>query len=156
MTQTTTRQSGGLYVQTAERQQLAFPLQHTAVQAKIAGNIARVEVTQRFQNPFTTTLEATYIFPLPDEAAVDDMLIRIGDRTIQGSIKRRQEAQQIYEQAKRQGRTAGLLEQERDNIFTQALANIKPGEQIDVVIRYTESLKFTGATSPETLGGSYE
>jgi len=156
MTQTTTRQSGGLYVQTAERQQLAFPLQHTAVQAKIAGNIARVEVTQHFQNPFTTTLEATYIFPLPDEAAVDDMLIRIGDRTIQGSIKRRQEAQQIYEQAKRQGRTAGLLEQERDNIFTQALANIKPGEQIDVVIRYTESLKFTGATSPETLGGSYE
>ncbi|MBD1860946.1 MULTISPECIES: VIT domain-containing protein [Trichocoleus] len=156
MTQTTERQSGGLYVQTAERQQLAFPLKHTTVQAKIAGNLARVEVTQSFENPFTTTLEAVYIFPLPDEAAVDDMLIRIGDRTIQGSIKKRQEAQQIYEQAKRQGRTAGLLEQERDNIFTQSLANIKPGEQINVVICYTESLKFTGATAPESLGGSYE
>ncbi|MBD2122718.1 VIT domain-containing protein [Trichocoleus sp. FACHB-262] len=156
MTQTTERQLSGLYVQTAERQQLAFPLKHTAVHAKIAGNLARVEVTQSFENPFTTTLEAVYIFPLPDEAAVDDMLICIGDRTIQGSIKKRQEAQQIYEQAKQQGRTAGLLEQERDNIFTQSLANIKPGEQIDVVICYTESLKFTGAASPEALGGSYE
>jgi len=143
MTQTRERQAGSLYVQTPEQQQIAFPLKHTEVQAKIAGNISRVEVTQSFENPFTTTLEAVYIFPLPDEAAVDDMLIRIGDKTIKGSIKKRQEAQQIYEEAKQQGRTAGLLEQERDNIFTQSLANIQPGEQIDVIIRYSESLKFT-------------
>lgn len=148
MTYTTDHQPGGLYIQTegapsaANRQPLAFPLKHTDVQAKIAGNVSRVEVTQRFENPFTTTLEAVYIFPLPDEAAVDDMVIKIGDRTIQGSIKKRQEAQQIYERAKQQGQTAGLLEQERDNIFTQSLANIKPGEAIDVIIRYTESLKF--------------
>ncbi|MFB2971123.1 VIT domain-containing protein [Aerosakkonema sp. BLCC-F183] len=142
MTQTIEHQPGGLYIQTPDRQKIAFPLKHTEVQAKVAGNISRVEVTQTFENPFTTTLEAVYIFPLPDEAAVDDMLIRIGDRTIKGSIKKRQEAQQIYEQAKQQGRTAGLLEQERDNIFTQSLANIKPGEQIDVIIRYSDSLKF--------------
>jgi len=142
MTQTIKEQPGGLYVQTPEKQQIAFPLKHTEVQAKITGNISRVEVTQSFENPFTTTLEAVYIFPLPDEAAVDDMLIKIGDRTIKGNIKKRQEAQQIYEQAKKQGRTAGLLEQERDNIFTQSLANIKPGEQIDVIIRYSDSLKF--------------
>ncbi|MBD2204814.1 after-VIT domain-containing protein [Calothrix sp. FACHB-1219] len=144
MTQILERQAGGLYVQTANQQQIAFPLKHTEVQAKVTGNISRVEVTQSFENPFTTTLEAVYIFPLPDEAAVDDMLIRIGDKTIKGSIKKRQEAQQIYEQAKQQGRTAGLLEQERDNIFTQSLANIKPGEQIDVIIRYSDSLKFEG------------
>ncbi|MBD2341870.1 after-VIT domain-containing protein [Calothrix sp. FACHB-156] len=143
MTQTLERQAGGLYIQTSNQQQIAFPLKHTEVEAQVTGNISRVEVTQSFENPFTTTLEAVYIFPLPDEAAVDDMLIRIGDRTIQGSIKKRQEAQQIYEQAKKQGKTAGLLEQERDNIFTQSLANIKPGEQIDVIIRYTESLNFT-------------
>lgn len=148
MTQTFERQPGGLYVQTPDQQRIAFPLKHTEVQATVAGNLSRVEVTQSFENPFTTTLEAVYIFPLPDEAAVDDMLIRIGDRTIQGSIKKRQEAQEIYEQAKRQGRTAGLLEQERDNIFTQSLANIQPGEQIDVIIRYTDSLKF--------VGGDYE
>ncbi len=135
---------GGLYVQSPEGNPLVFPLKHTEVQATVTGNISRVEVTQTFENPFNTALEATYIFPLPDEAAVDDMEIRIGDRTIKGNIKKRIEAQQIYERAKKQGRTAGLLEQERDNIFTQSLANIKPGEQIDVVIRYTDSLKFTG------------
>lgn len=134
----------GLYVKSQEDQNLVFPLKHTEVQAKIAGNVSRVEVTQTFENPFTKPLEAVYVFPLPDEAAVDDMEIRIGERIISGSIKKREEAQAIYEEAKRQGRTAGLLEQERDNIFTQSLANIKPGEQIDVTIRYTDSLKFEG------------
>lgn len=134
---------GGLYVKTGAKQ-LVFPLKHTEVEAKIAGNLSRVEVTQTFENPFTEVLEAIYVFPLPDEAAVDNMEIKIGDRIIKGSIKKREEAQAIYEEAKRQGRTAGLLEQERDNIFTQSLANIKPGEQIDVTIRYTDSLKFAG------------
>ncbi|MBW4680060.1 MAG: after-VIT domain-containing protein [Microcoleus vaginatus WJT46-NPBG5] len=135
---------GGLYVESPAGEKLVFPLKHTEVLAKIAGNLSRVEVTQSFENPFTNPLEAIYVFPLPDEAAVDDMEIKIGERIIKGSIKKREEAKQIYEAAKRQGRTAGLLEQERDNIFTQSLANIKPGEQIDVTIRYTESLKFEG------------
>jgi Ca-activated chloride channel family protein len=133
----------GLYVQSPDGKQ-QFPLKHTEVQAKIAGNLSRVELTQTFENPFTQPLEAIYVFPLPDEAAVDDMEIKIGDRIIKGDIKKREEAQAIYEEAKQQGRTAGLLEQERDNIFTQSLANIKPGEQIDVTIRYTDSLKFEG------------
>ena len=76
------------------------------------------------------------------------MEIKIGDRTLKGNIKKRSEAQQIYSQAQSQGRTAGLLEQQRDNIFTQSLANIRPGEQIDVTIRYTDSLKF--------VSGDYE
>ncbi|MEH2443585.1 VIT domain-containing protein [Nostoc sp.] len=136
------QQLGGLYVESSEGEQLVFPLKHTEVLAKIAGNLSRVEVIQSFENPFTEPLEAVYVFPLPDEAAVDDMEIKIGDRTIKGNIKKREEAVAIYEKAKQEGRTAGLLEQERDNIFTQSLANIKPGEQIDVTIRYTESLKF--------------
>jgi Ca-activated chloride channel homolog len=143
-----TDRASGLYVRSPEEQQLVFPLKHTEVKAKIAGNLSRVEVSQTFENPFTKPLEAIYIFPLPAEAAVDEMEIKIGDRTIKGSIKKREEAQRIYEQAKQEGRTAGLLEQERDNIFTQSLANIKPGEQIDVTIRYTDSLKF--------LAGDYE
>ncbi|MEH2005166.1 VIT domain-containing protein [Nostoc sp.] len=136
------QQLGGLYVQSPQGQQLVFPLKHTEVIAKIAGNLSRVEVIQSFENPFTQPLEAVYIFPLPDEAAVDDMEIKIGSRIIKGNIKKREEAQKIYEKAKQEGRTAGLLEQQGDNIFTQSLANIKPGEQIDVTIRYTESLKF--------------
>ncbi|HEY9601526.1 MAG TPA: VIT domain-containing protein [Allocoleopsis sp.] len=141
--ETTNPTIGGLYVQTGE-QQLVFPLKHTEVQAKIAGNVSRVEVTQTFENPFTEPLEAVYVFPLPDEAAVDDMEIKIGTRLIKGCIRKREEAIAIYEQAKQQGRTTGLLEQERDNIFTQSLANIKPGEQIDVTIRYTDRLQFEG------------
>ncbi|HEY9702920.1 MAG TPA: VIT domain-containing protein, partial [Allocoleopsis sp.] len=140
----TSPKTQGLYVNSPEGEKLSLPLEHTEVLAKIAGNLSRVEVIQTFQNPFTHPLEAIYVFPLPDEAAVDDMEIKIGDRTIKGNIKKREEAKQIYQQAKKQGKTAGLLEQERDNIFTQSLANILPGEKIDVTIRYTDSLKFTG------------
>lgn len=136
------RPVGGLYVQTTDRKQKAFTLTNTDVKGKISGNISRVEVTQTFQNPYDKPLEAIYVFPLPDQAAVDDMEIKIGDRVIKGDIKKREEAKEIYDRARREGRTAGLLEQERDNIFTQSLANIKPGEQIKVTIRYTESLKF--------------
>ncbi|MEZ2321581.1 MAG: VIT domain-containing protein [Microcoleus sp.] len=136
---------GGLFVPSQNPgQEQVFGLKQTQVKAKIAGNISRVEVVQKFENSFTEPLEAVYVFPLPDEAAVDDMEIKIGSRTIKSDIKRRDEALEIYEKARTQGRTAGLLEQERDNIFTQSLANIKPGEQIEVTIRYTESLKFEG------------
>jgi Ca-activated chloride channel family protein len=130
---------GSLY--SADDKQV-FPLKHTEVMAKVAGNVSRVEVTQTFENPLKQPLEAIYVFPLPDQAAVDDMEIKVGDRTIRGFIKKREEAKQIFNEAKRAGKTAGLLEQERDNIFTQSLANIKPGEKIEVKIRYTESLKF--------------
>jgi len=153
------KQLGGLYVESSSEEKLVFPLKHTEVLAKIAGNLSRVEVTQSFENPFTKPLEAIYVFPLPDVAAVDDMEIKIGDRVIKGNIKKREEAQQIYQKAKREGRTAGLLEQERDNIFTQSLANIKPGEQIDVTIRYTDSLKFEGGNYefvfPRVVGPRY-
>ena len=133
---------GGLYVTSAEREIEVFPLKHTEVKARIAGNLSRVEVTQSFENNFSKPLEAIYVFPLPDEAAVDDMEIKIGDRIIKGEIEEREEARKIYEDAKRQGQTAGLLEQQRANIFTQSLANVKPGEAIEVTIRYTESLQF--------------
>ncbi len=141
---TQTRPIGSLTATSATGEKLAFPLKHTEVSSNITGNLSRVEVRQTFENPFTQPLEAVYVFPLPDEAAVDEMEIQIGDRIIKGNIKKRQEAKEIYEKAKQQGKTAGLLEQERDNIFTQSLANIKPGESIDVVIRYSDSLKFEG------------
>lgn len=140
----TNHQIGGLYFEDSKGEKLGFPLKYTAVTAKVTGNLSRVEVSQSFENPFDKSLEAVYVFPLPDEAAVDEMEIKIGEIIIKGNIKKREEAVAIYEQAKKQGHTAGLLEQERDNIFTQSLANIKPGEKIDVTIRYSDSLKFTG------------
>ena len=141
LTQPSTGTNNGLFA-TIDGQQQALALEHTDVQAEVSGNVSRVEVTQTFANPYDKPLEAVYKFPLPDDAAVDDMEIIIGDRIIRGSIKKKQEAKQIYEQAKQQGKTAGLLAQERDNVFTQSLANILPGEKIEVKIRYSNSLKF--------------
>jgi len=73
------------------------PLRHTDVQVRIAGPLARVTVTQEFHNPFAEKIEAVYTFPLPPDSAVDDMTMHVGDRTIRGLIKPRDEARKIYD-----------------------------------------------------------
>ena len=118
------------------------PLKHTDVDASISGSISRVTVTQEFTNPFKETIEAIYVFPLPNLAAVDDMTIAIGERKVKGLIKKREEARAIYEAARDRGMIAALLDQERPNIFTQSVANIVPGASIKVEISYVEQLKF--------------
>ncbi|MDX6403500.1 MAG: Ca-activated chloride channel [Blastocatellia bacterium] len=124
------------------------PLKHTDVKAQISGFLSRVVVTQEFENPFKEKIEAVYTFPLPQNAAVDDMTMIVGERTVRGKILRREEAQAVYEAAKSNGQTAGLLDQERPNVFTQSVANILPGEQIKITISYVETLKYED--------GSYE
>lgn len=118
------------------------PLKHTSVKAEVSGFLSRVTVTQDFENPFTDKIEAFYSFPLPQLAAVDDMTMLIGDRTIKGKIMRREEAQKEYAAAKQLGKVAALLDQNRPNIFTQSVANILPGQQIRIVISYVETLKY--------------
>jgi Ca-activated chloride channel homolog len=122
------------------------PLKHTDVKAEITGFLARVRVTQEFENTAGDTVEAVYVFPLPAMSAVDDMTIHAGTRTIAGVIKRREEARAIYDAARQQGRLAALLDQERPNIFTQSVANIKPGERIKVEISYVERLGYEDGT----------
>ncbi len=119
-----------------------IPLKRTAFHADVAGPVARVRVTQTFTNPYRDTIEAVYVFPLPHEAAVSDFEMRIGDRRIQGDIERREQARRMYEDAKRRGHMAALLEQERPNIFTQSVANILPGHDINVTITYVETLRY--------------
>jgi Ca-activated chloride channel homolog len=140
---------GALQVLDAEGKPKAIcPLKHTNVKAEISGFISRVVVTQEFDNPFKEKIEAVYTFPLPQNAAVDDMTMLVGDRTVRGRILRREEAQAVYEAAKTGGKVASLLDQERPNIFTQSVANIMPGEQIKITISYVETLKYED--------GSYE
>ncbi|MBS1797627.1 MAG: TonB-dependent receptor [Acidobacteria bacterium] len=135
------------------------PLKKTEVSAAISGFISRVTVTQTFENPFDEKIEAVYTFPLPNDAAVDDLTIRLGDRVIRGKIMERQKAQETYTAAKEQGKTAALLEQQRPNIFTQSVANIAPGAEIRVVISYVETLKYADDTYefrfPMTIGERY-
>src|SRR3989449_6759049 len=124
------------------------PMKHTDVVAEITGNVAQVEVIQTFQNPYDRKIEAVYVFPLPERAAVNDMEIKVGDRTIKGLIKRREEARAVYEAARQAGHVAALLDQERPNIFTQSVANILPGSEVVVTIRYFETVPYAS--------GSYE
>jgi len=118
------------------------PLKHTDVRADISGFITRVTVTQEFANPSQEKIEAVYTFPLSANAAVDDMVMVVGGRTIRGDIKKKQEALEIYEQAKAAGHVASLLDQERPNIFTQSVANIMPGESVKITISYVEYLDY--------------
>jgi Ca-activated chloride channel homolog len=124
------------------------PLKHTDVKAEISGFLARVTVTQEFENTAKDKIEAVYVFPLPHRAAIDNMTMQVGDRTVKGLIKRREEARAIYDAARNSGRIASLLDQERPNIFTQHVANIMPGAKVKVVISYVETLKYEA--------GSYE
>ncbi len=138
-----TQDAGTLQASSSDGEEVGrFPLQHTEVKAQISGFITRVTVTQFYENPFDKTIEAIYTFPLPDGAAVDRMDMLIGDRSIAGQIKKRAEAKAIYDAAKQQGHTASLLTQERANIFTQALANIHPGDKIRIQISYVETLVY--------------
>ncbi len=118
------------------------PLEHTSVKAEISGFVARVTVKQIFHNPQEAKIEAIYTFPLSAEGAVDEMLMKVGDRVVRGLIKRREEARRIYEQAKERGHVASLLDQERPNIFTQSVANIMPGEKVEITIKYLEILPY--------------
>lgn len=122
------------------------PLKHTDVKAEISGFLARATVTQEFENKSSDKIEAVYTFPLPQNAAVDDMTMLVGGRTVKGTIKRREEARKIFEQARQQGQVASLLAQERPNIFTQAVTNIMPGEKVKVTISYVETLKYEDGT----------
>ena len=117
-----------------------LPLKSTFVDVNIAGVIADVKVTQVYKNEGKNPLEAIYVFPASTRAAVYAMKMTIGERTIVAKIKKRDEARQEYEQAKQQGKSASLLEQQRPNVFQMNVANIMPGDEIKVEMSYTELL----------------
>ncbi len=121
---------------------IPLPLKHTDVKGQISGYIATVDVTQQFHNPYDQKIEAVYVFPLPQNAAINEFIMTIGERRIRGIIRERKEAEEIYRQARRQGYVASLLTQERPNIFTQKVANIEPGKEIDINIKYFNTLAY--------------
>jgi Ca-activated chloride channel homolog len=117
-----------------------LPLKSTNADVNIAGVIADVKVTQVYRNEGRNALEAIYVFPASTRAAVYAMKMTIGERVITANIKKRDEARQEYEQAKLQGKSASLLEQQRPNVFQMNVANIMPGDEIKVEMSYTELL----------------
>lgn len=112
----------------------------THIEVDVSGMIARTRVVQAFRNTGTSWAAATYLYPLPEQGAVDSMKMVIGKRIVVGEIKRREEAAQIYETAKAAGQKAALVEQERPNMFTNRIANVAPGETVLIEIAYQAPL----------------
>ncbi|HZE82493.1 MAG TPA: VIT domain-containing protein [Candidatus Polarisedimenticolia bacterium] len=135
------------------------PLKHTGIKTEISGFVARIEITQEFENVLPDAVEAVYVFPLPHDSAVDGMTMTVGEREIRAVIKERDEARKIYEQARNTGHTAALLDQERPNIFTQSVTNIPPSGKVQIKLSVIELLKYEAGmyefTLPLVVGPRY-
>jgi Ca-activated chloride channel family protein len=117
-----------------------LPLKSTQVDVRISGVIADITVTQHYRNEGQRPIEAKYVFPGSTRAAVYGMNVRLADRLITAKIREKQQAHIEYEQAKTEGKTAALLEQHQPNVFEMNVANILPGDDVRVELRYTELL----------------
>ena len=118
------------------------PTLSTEVRYAVSGVVARAKVVQRFRNGTDGWVEGIYVFPLPESAAVDHLRMRVGERTIEGQIREREQARAEYRQAAESGRRASLVEQQRPNVFTNRVANVGPGEEVAVEIEFQQSLAF--------------
>jgi Ca-activated chloride channel family protein len=136
-----------------------LPLKDTRVDVKVLGVIADVTVRQVYENRGERPIHARYVFPASSRAAVYAMTMTVGDRRIVARIKEREEARQQFEQAKREGKSASLLEQSRPNVFSMNVANVLPGDTIAVELAYTELLVPTDGTYefvyPTVVGPRY-
>ncbi|MGO4723141.1 MULTISPECIES: marine proteobacterial sortase target protein [unclassified Inquilinus] len=139
-------QSGSLLFRATEKgRYVEAPRLGTDVDLTVSGPTARARVTQLFQNPTDGWVEAVYVYPLPEDGAVDTLKMVVGDRVITGDIAAREEARRTYEAAKQAGQTAGLVEEERPNLFTTSVANVGPGETVMIQIEYQESVHQSGS-----------
>ena len=115
----------------------------TGIQIDITGLAARVEITQQFTNRGNVWAEGVYRFPLPQGAAVDRMTVKVGDRILEGEIQEKETARRIYQKARDAGKTATIVEQQRRNQFETRLANIGPGEAIEITISYLQNVSYS-------------
>ncbi|GAB2704971.1 marine proteobacterial sortase target protein [Aliiglaciecola aliphaticivorans] len=140
-------EQGSFFLQKQGQQgYLVSPLLDTRVDMNITGLIARAKVTQTFTNTSDEWVNGIYVFPLPENAAVDHLEMQIGERKIVGQIHPKQKAKAIYQQAKRDGKKASLLVQQRPNLFKNSVANIGPGESIKVTIEYQQAVDYQNDT----------
>jgi Ca-activated chloride channel family protein len=121
-----------------------LPLEAVDVDATITGLVARVVLTQTFGNRFDQPLEASYIFPLPDRAAVTEFRMELGARVVEGVLKERGQARAAYDQAIQEGRQASIAEEERPGVFTMRVGNLPPGERVKVRLVMTGPLPWEG------------
>ena len=138
-------QSGTLLMRMKTGYRIATRM-NTDIDLKVSGLVARVSVRQKFLNDGQEWVEGIYVFPLPDDAAVDRLRMHIGERFIEGEIREKEQAKKEYEKAKTEGKKASLVEQQRANLFTTSVANIGPGEEVTIEIEYLQNLKYDEGT----------
>jgi len=135
--------TGTLLLRMPSREEmLRAPAVDTDVRIRVTGLVARTRVVQRFTNPSAEWVEGVYVFPLPERSAVDRLRLHVGERRIEGRIRERAQAKRIYSAAKRDGRRASLVEQERPNVFTTSVANLDPHGEVTVEIEYQQRLRY--------------
>ncbi|MBD5455423.1 MAG: VWA domain-containing protein [Lachnospiraceae bacterium] len=125
-----------------------FPLKETSVTTNINGVIAETYVTQVYANEGENPINASYVFPASSNVTVHGMTMEIGNQRVTAQIKEKEEAKQEFEQAKSEGKSASLLQQQRPNVFTMDVANIMPGDTARIELHYTELIG--------PVDGSYE
>lgn len=134
--------SGALRITHADGSRTDVASLDTTVDLQIHGLIAEVRVNQRFRNSGAAWQEGHYVLPLPEGAAVHAMTLRIGERLIVGEIREKEAARSEYARAVASGRKASLVEAHGANLFRTAIANVAPGETVDVEIAYWQQVAF--------------
>jgi Ca-activated chloride channel homolog len=119
-----------------------LPLESVNAAVRITGLIGRIELTQGFHNPHDVPLEATYVFPLPDRAAVTAMQLTADDRTVRAELRERGAAREEYDRAVAAGQRAAIAEEERPDVFTMRVGNILPGERVSVALTLVGPLSY--------------
>jgi Ca-activated chloride channel homolog len=142
------REPGGRLEIHADGEVIPFPTLSIDVAVDVRGDLAEVVVQQVFANPVDVPIHATYLFPLPHEAAVHAMTLETGDEIVEARIMRIEAAEQTFAAAKAAGKGAALLKEHRPNLFTQEIANLMPGAPVTVTLRYAQRVP--------RLDGTYE
>lgn len=126
-----------------------FPLRSVELRSHAEGGLAESRLSQTWANPHDEPLEVLYTMPLPADGAVVGYTVRMGDRVIEGEVRTREDAREAYREALEQGRTAGLLEQARDDTFVQKLGSLPAGVEAEIEIRVLHPLAFLPAAEAE-------
>ena len=122
----------------------SIPLEGVSIEGKVSGRSSRVTVRQRYHNTEKVDVEAVYVFPLEEGSAVCGFEARVGERVLKGQVEEKERAFEIYDDAMSAGHGAFLLDQERPDVFTASVGNLKSGQQVEIAITYVALLQHEG------------
>src|SRR2546422_2744119 len=124
----------------------ALPVKSIKLDTKIASQVATTHVEQVFRNDTDTTMEGTYLFPIPEQASIVEFAIWDGDRRLVGEVRSREEARRIYDEIVRRQRDPGLLEYAGKDLFQASIFPIPPHSDKKLELTYSQILRAESGT----------